>query len=133
MEPESKDKESEYFKLKLNKINNNINNNNHNNTDIINNYKLNSEIIIVNTKKNERNIRNILTEKNGTNTKIDKILKLESILDYNDDEINDFSYELALENDKRTYWQFYVFTHFSIIKIIIQKLLKLIYLYLVLL
>ena len=70
MEPESKDKESEYFKLKLNKINNNINNNNHNNTDIINNYKLNSDIIIVNTKKIERNMRNILTEKNDTNAKM---------------------------------------------------------------
>ena len=29
-------------------------------------------------------------------------------MDYNDEEINDFSYDFALENDKRTYWQFYI-------------------------
>ena len=27
---------------------------------------------------------------------------------YNDEEINDFSYDLALENDQRTYYQFYI-------------------------
>ena len=34
-------------------------------------------------------------------------------MDYNDEEINDLSYDLALENDKRSYWRFYV----SLIKI----------------
>ena len=29
-------------------------------------------------------------------------------MDYIDDEINDFSYDSALKNDKRTYWQFYI-------------------------
>ena len=29
-------------------------------------------------------------------------------MEYNDDEINDFSYELALKNDNRNYWQFYI-------------------------
>ena len=33
-------------------------------------------------------------------------------MDYIDDEMNDLSYDLALKNDKRTYWQFY----FSLIK-----------------
>ena len=109
IEMDSKDKESEIFRLRLNRININtkINNNLHN-TDIFKNYKLGNDISIVNTKKNERNIRNILTEKNDTNAKMGKIQKLESLLDYNDDEINDFSYDMALENDKRNYWQFYI-------------------------
>ena len=29
-------------------------------------------------------------------------------MDYTDDEINDLSYDLALKNDKRSYWQFYI-------------------------
>ena len=29
-------------------------------------------------------------------------------MEYNDEEINDFSYDLALENDKRSYCQFYI-------------------------
>ena len=104
----SKDKESEIFRLRLNKINNTKINNNPHNTDIINNFKLNSDIIIIDTKKNQRNVRNILTEKNVTNKIFDENKKLESVLDYNDEEINDFSYDMALENDKRTYWQFYI-------------------------
>ena len=44
--------------------------------------------------------------------KIDDFKKLESIMGYTEDEINDLSYDLALENDKRTYWQYY----FSLIK-----------------
>ena len=93
----------------LNRINSNSNNKNNypNKTDILNNYKLNSEIIVINTKKNERS-RNILTEKNETYLQLDKIEELESLLDYNDDEINDFSYNDALEKDKRNYCQFYI-------------------------
>ena len=74
VEMDSKDKESEIFRLRLNKINNNtkINNNPHN-TDIINKYKLNGDIIIIETKKYERNIRNIFTEKN------DKIINFKKI------------------------------------------------------
>ena len=33
-------------------------------------------------------------------------------MEYSEEELNDFSYDLALQNDKRTYWQFY----FSLIK-----------------
>ena len=40
--------------------------------------------------------------------KNDEIKKLESIMNYTEDELNDLSYDLALKNDKRTYWQFYV-------------------------
>ena len=42
------------------------------------------------------------TEKNS---KIDDIVP---IMDYTDDEINDLSYDLALQNDKRTFCQFYI-------------------------
>ena len=39
--------------------------------------------------------------------KKDEIKKLESMMDYTEDELNDLSYELALKIDKRTYWQLY--------------------------
>ena len=29
-------------------------------------------------------------------------------MDYTDDELNDLSFDLALENDKRSYWKFYI-------------------------
>ena len=29
-------------------------------------------------------------------------------MDYTEDEMNDLSYDLALKNDKRTFWQFYI-------------------------
>ena len=37
-----------------------------------------------------------------------KIEKAKNILDYTDDEINDLSYELALQYDKRTYCIYYL-------------------------
>ena len=49
--------------------------------------------------------KNIISNKNS---KIDDIHKLYSIIDYTDDEINDLSYDLALQNDKRTYWKYYI-------------------------
>ena len=63
---------------------------------------LNSNIIIINKKK----LESVYLPED--NTKIEEIKKLESIIEYNCDEINDFSYDLALENDKRTYCQFYI-------------------------
>ena len=76
MEMESKDKSIEVFRIKMNKISNKTKmNKNQNNTDIINNYKLNSDIVIIDTKKIGRNVRNILTEKNDTNKKFDEIKK----------------------------------------------------------
>ena len=39
---------------------------------------------------------------------MEEVKNLKNILDYSDDEINDLSYDLALQNDKRTYWQIYI-------------------------
>ena len=87
---------SKKIKIPKNVVRNYFNNNNSIKSD------LNSDNIIINIKKEENDY---LPE---DSTKIEKIKKLESIMDYNDDEINDFSYDLALENDKRTYWQLYI-------------------------
>ena len=37
-----------------------------------------------------------------------KIEKIQKILEYNDDEINDLPFDLAIQNDKRSYCQYYV-------------------------
>ena len=64
-----------------------------------------------NKKKKNNNIRNINTEKG--NKKGDKIyniiklVKLKNIMDYNDEELNDLKYDLAIKYDKRTYCQYY--------------------------
>jgi len=42
------------------------------------------------------------------NLKNCEIKKLESIMDYTEEELNGLSYNLALINDKRTYWQLYI-------------------------
>ena len=78
--------------------------------DIINIIKksLNKDIIIVNKNK-RNNDKSIFSEKN---TKTANITKITKIMEYSEEELNDFSYDLALQNDKRTYWQFY----FSLIK-----------------
>jgi len=61
------------------------------------------------------NIKNIITDGNNENkieslniSKKDNIKNLTPMMDYTEDEINDLSYDLALKNDKRTYWQFYI-------------------------
>ena len=82
---------------------NNINNmNNINKTDNIINNKIFDDIIIINKKKEEKNI---VTEKYSKTVEMKNLMP---IMDYNDDEINDLSYYLALQNDKRTYWQYYM-------------------------
>ena len=48
---------------------------------------------------------NISIENSKSKDEIDKIQKL---MDYNDDEINDFPFDLALKYDKRTYCQYYI-------------------------
>ena len=73
-----------------------------NNDNMINN-DLNSNNIIISEKKEYE--RNIILEKYS---KLNEIKKLELIKDYTDDEINDLSYDLALQNDKRSYWQYYI-------------------------
>ena len=61
---------------------------------------------IANPIINKNRIENSnLSEKNIKN---DKDKNSQTIMDYNDDEINDLSYDLALQNDKRTYWQYYI-------------------------
>ena len=76
------------------------------------------EIVFNSNNENSGNrINNIITDGNNkmeikNYLKNDEIKKLESILNYTEDELNDLSYDLALKNDKRTYWQFY----FSLIK-----------------
>ena len=94
--------------------------NNFNNNIIINiNVKNNKIITDGNDKKKAKN-----------DSKKEDIKKFESIMDYTEEETNDLSYDLALKNDKRTYWQYYIslirtnmkfYMHFSTIKIIIQK------------
>ena len=72
-----------------------------NNYDNINNDEGNSDVIII----NQRNGVNILSRKH---IKTNEVKKLASVIDYNDDEMNDLPYDLALLNDKRSYWKFYV-------------------------
>ena len=62
---------------------------------------LNSDVIIINKR---RDGVNILSRKH---IKTNEVKKLVSVIDYNDDELNDLSYDLALENDKRSYWELY--------------------------
>ena len=82
------------------------------------------------TKKNkekENFNRNILND-DKTKNKEKKIKKIKKIMAFNDEEINNLSYKLALKFDKRNYCQFYlsllktnhiIFFSFFIIMIII--------------
>ena len=115
--------------------NNNIINFNDNNNNINNEINKNDNKIKINKRKKKKKkykeikkeketndnikdniINNIITEDNNNKkdsenkSKIDeqKLKNLNNILNYNDEEINDFSYDLALKNDKRTYWKFYI-------------------------
>ena len=38
----------------------------------------------------------------------DKILQIKKIMNYSNDELNELTYNLAIENDKRTYFQYYI-------------------------
>ena len=60
-----------------------------------------------------KKIKNIQQTKNSDNNNIlsrNKITieKIKNIMKYTEDEINDLSYELALQHDKRTYFEFYL-------------------------
>ena len=59
-------------------------------------------------KKNKLITKNNLAEKKPKIDKQKKIEILKRILDYTDDEINDFPYNLALQFDKRTFCQYYI-------------------------
>ena len=67
-----------------------IYNNNNVNTLIINNNDLNSAKRINKTESNQ-----------------EKIIKIKQIMTYVDEEINHLKFNLALKNDKRTYWMYY--------------------------
>ena len=62
--------------------------------------------------ENERNV-NFIFNNDKINSKIkkrnNKIEMIKSIMKYNNDEINSLTYDLALQYDKRTYWQYYFF------------------------
>jgi len=108
-------------------INNNIINNNIINKNIDNIYdKLfirnddDNNLMNINSNKkndylkNERKINHIITTNNISEEKQPKLSKqkkieiLKRIMDYTDDEKNEFPYNLAIQYDKRTYCQYYI-------------------------
>ena len=85
------------------------------NDTITNNNPNSNNILSINNKRNKkRNItRNNASQNISKANEKNKIIKrVQKILQYNDDEINDLCYEEALENDNRTYCLFY----FSLMK-----------------
>ena len=74
-----------------------------NNNNVINKDLFHGIIIINNNREN--NGRNILFKKNS---KTDETQNRMPVMDYIDDELNDLSYDLALQNDKRTLCQYYI-------------------------
>ena len=71
-------------------------------TNIIN--EIFSKNIITNYTENHGTNRNFISQSNKT-----KITdKIKDILKYNDDEMNKLKYELALQYDNRTYFQYYI-------------------------
>ena len=117
---------------KRNKINKkeqmiHININNNNNNIINNNIMFNDDNLINDNIINNNDSNNKLNDKNNKDEKINKIIttnnmpednqkiddkniieKAKNIMEYNDDEINDLSYELALQYDKRSFFQYYI-------------------------
>ena len=85
---------------KISKSNNNIF---LNNNYIFNNIKKTTNIIIDNNKEINKNFLEL-----NNNNKDKQIEKLKNIMKYNTDEMNDLSYDLALNYDKRSYCQFYI-------------------------
>ena len=85
---------------KILKLNNNIF---LNNNYIFNNIKKTTNIITDNNKEINKNFLEL-----NNNNKDKQIEKLKNIMKYNTDEMNDLSYDLALNYDKRSYCQFYI-------------------------
>ena len=73
-----------------------------NNDDKINNIKKTKNIILNNNKESNSNFVELNNNKDKTIEKIKKITK------YNTDEMNDLSYNLAVNYDKRTFCQYYI-------------------------
>ena len=84
--------------IEINKNENTINGNLKNN---------NSSILNINKKK-KRNINNTLPKTNSKFNEQTIKEKVKTIMEYNDDEINEFDYNLALQYDKRTFCQYYI-------------------------
>ena len=74
------------------------------NSNNIKNKNFYQDIIILNNNK-KKNDRNILNEKPS---KLKEIKDIIPIMNYTDDELNDLSYDSALDIDKRTFYQFYI-------------------------
>ena len=88
------------YKLNKKEKVNDINNKNDNSDNILN----------INLKKDNKNI---ITDGNNkkeleNSSKKEEIKKSEPLMDFTENELNDLSYNLALKNDKRSYWQFYI-------------------------
>ena len=90
-------------KLNINCNNNYINHNVINNNNIINTINFHKK----NSNKNKevkKNINSILND--------NKIKKIKKIMAFNEEELNELSYDLAIKHDKRTYCEYY----FSLLK-----------------
>ena len=72
-----------------------------NNNDENNDNKITLNII----SKDESNKGNNSSQSKEKNSEIEKV---KNIMKYNDDEINTLSYELAIQNDKRTFSEYYI-------------------------
>ena len=83
------------IKIKMNKVSRNIINNN------CNSILFNNIIGRNNIKRENRNKFSKVIKQN-------MISKFKNILDYNDEEINDLEYELAIISDERKYCQYYI-------------------------
>ena len=89
---------------------NNKTNINNNDNDIIEDKNKSNSITAINmNKKNKINVADSVND-NSISKMEDKIgfEKIKNIMEYNDDEKNAFPFELALELDNRTYWQYYI-------------------------
>ena len=121
--PDKKDKDRKDKKAKSSsKINNKIKNNNKIKT--IKKIKLDNQN---SPRSSAKRIPDNLEQ--GLNNQ-KKVEKVKNILEYKDDEINSLSYELAIQNDKRTYCLYYISLiktkhslvfSFFLLKIIMQK------------
>ena len=106
--------------LKINKNNNMINfGKNSNIKTNRNKASFNANKNIINNIRNNFTYNNVISKnkfkkvnKKSTTIKKTSSGQITKIVEYNDDEINNFSYELAIKLDKRTYFQYY----FSLLK-----------------
>ena len=86
-------------KQKKNKFNNNI---------FVNNNLVNNNIKITTNDRSDNIINNYRNDLELNNNKDKIIKKLKNIMKYNIEEMNDLSYNLALNYDKRKYCQYYI-------------------------